>query len=104
MPCSPEHRGRGAGMSSQEPPVPAAELSEDQKHRLEEFIEEEEGALNRYKGWLAMFLTGVAVAVSAFHLYAAYGIIRTDWLRELHVGMVLFLCFMLFPVAPRFRN
>ena len=86
-------------------PAPAAaELSEEQKHRLEEFIEEEEGHLNRYKGWLARFLTVVAVASSAFHLYAAYGIIRTDWLREIHVGLVLFLCFMLFPVARRFRH
>ena len=89
-------------MSQQDPLEPA--LSEAQKHRLEEFIEEEEGALNRYKGWLAAFLTACAVGVSAFHLYAAYGIIRTDWLRALHVGMVLFLCFMLFPSAKRFRN
>src|SRR6187402_66332 len=85
-------------------PPPAADLSEDQKHRLEEFIEEEEGHFNRYKGWLARFLTFAAVATSAFHLYAAYGIVRTDFLREIHVGIVLFLCFMLFPVAPRFRH
>ena len=86
-------------------PAPAeAELSDEQKHRLEEFIEEEEGHLNRYKGWLARFLTVVAVGASAFHLYAAYGIVRTDWLREIHVGLVLFLCFMLFPVARRFRH
>ena len=81
-----------------------AHLSEDQRHRLEEFIEEEEGALNRYRGWLATFLTAFAVGVSAFHLYAAYGIIRTDWLRAIHVGLILFLCFMLFPTAKRFRN
>ena len=85
-------------------PPPAAELSEDQKHQLEEFIEEEEGHLNRYKGWLARFLTVAAVASSAFHLYAAYGIVRTDFLRGIHVGIVLFLCFMLFPVAPRLRH
>jgi len=33
----------------------AAELSEQQKHRLEEFIEEEEGAFNRYRGRLVVF-------------------------------------------------
>ncbi|HET7729203.1 MAG TPA: TRAP transporter fused permease subunit [Usitatibacter sp.] len=82
----------------------AAELSEQQKHRLEEFIEEEEGAFNRYRGWLAAFLTGFAVLTSAFHLYAAYGIVRTDWLRAIHVGLVLFLCYMMFPIAKRFRN
>jgi TRAP transporter 4TM/12TM fusion protein len=86
-------------------PGPSApELSEDQKHRLEEFIEEEEGALNRYRGWLARFVTVVAVGASAFHLYAAYGIVRTDLLRAIHVGIVLFLCFMLFPAARRFRH
>jgi TRAP transporter 4TM/12TM fusion protein len=84
--------------------VPAAELSADQRARLEELIEEEEGSLNRYRGWLGPFLTAIAVAVSAFHLYAAYGIVRTDLLRELHVGMILFLLFMLFPVAKRFRH
>ena len=86
------------------PDKPVAELTQDQRARLEEFIEEEEGSLNRYGGWLAMFLTAVAVGVSAFHLYSAYGIVRTDLLRELHVGMVLFLCFMLFPIHQRFRN
>jgi len=82
----------------------AAALSEDQQHRLEEFLEEEEGAFNRYRGWLARFVTAVAVATSAFHLYAAYGIVRTDFLREVHVGIVLFLCFLLFPAARRFRH
>ncbi len=83
---------------------PQAALSEEQRARLEEYMEEEEGSLNRYRGWLAVFLTAVAVASSAFHLYAAYGIIRTDWLRGIHVGIVLFLCFMLFPTAKRFRH
>lgn len=81
-----------------------AALNEEQRHKVEEFIEEEEGSFNRYKGWLAAFLTAVAVVTSAFHLYAAYGIVRTDMLRGVHVGLVLFLSFMLFPVARRFRH
>jgi TRAP transporter 4TM/12TM fusion protein len=84
--------------------LPAAELTQEQRARLEEFIEEEEGSFNRYKGWLALFLTAVAVASSFFHLYAAYGIVRTDLLREVHVGIILFLCYMLFPTARRFRH
>lgn len=79
-------------------------LTEDLRHKVEEFIEEEEGSFNRYKGWLAAFLTAVAVGTSAFHLYAAYGIVRTDLLRAIHVGLVLFLSFMMFPVARRFRH
>ena len=51
------------------PPPDAAGLDADQKHRLEEFIEEEEGHLNRYKGWLARFLTVVAVASSEGSLH-----------------------------------
>src|SRR6202521_3205583 len=85
-------------------PVAGAELSQEQLQKVEEFIEEEEGRFNRYGGWLATFLAAVAVASSAFHLYAAYAIVRTDWLREIHVGIVLFLSFMLFPMAKRFRH
>jgi len=84
--------------------LPDAGLPEDLRHKVEEFIEEEEGSFNRYKGWLAAFLTAVAVGTSAFHLYAAYGIVRTDLLRGIHVGLVLFLSFMLFPVAKRYRH
>src|SRR3954447_17932545 len=85
-------------------PVVAAELSQEQLKKVEEFIEEEEGSFNRYKGWLATFLVGVAVASSAFHLYAAKEIVRTDLLREIHVAIVLFLSYMLFPIAKRFRH
>ncbi|MGZ5098106.1 MAG: TRAP transporter permease, partial [Usitatibacter sp.] len=68
------------------------------------FIEEEEGSFNRYRGWLVPFLTAIAVASSAFHLYAAKEIVQTDLLREIHVGIVLFLSFMMFPIAKRFRH
>ena len=85
-------------------PVAAGELSQEQLRKVEEFIEEEEGSFNRYKGWLAVFLAAVAVASSAFHLYAAKEIVRTDLLREIHVGIVLFLSYMMFPAAKRFRH
>ena len=85
-------------------PITAAELSEDQLRKVEEFIEEEEGSFNRYRGWLALFLTAVAVASSAFHLYAAARIVQTDLLREIHVAIVLFLSFMMFPIEKRFRH
>ena len=79
-------------------------LTLDQRRKVEEYLEEEEGALNRYRGGLATFLTAVAVLTSAFHLYAAVRIVQTDILREVHVGLMLFLTFMLFPIAKRFRN
>src|SRR6202165_2882014 len=79
-------------------------LSEEQKKRLEEFIEEEEGALNRYKGPLAVLMTALAVVMSLFHLYAAVQIVPAYVLRPLHVAFALGLVFLLFPALKRFRH
>ena len=68
------------------------------------YIEEEEGAFNRLGGWIGMAITAFAVFVSLFHLYAAYEIVPAHVLRPAHVGMVLVLCFLLFPMAQRFRD
>src|SRR5882724_6849129 len=79
-------------------------LTEEQKKRLEEFIEEEEGALNRYKGPLAVIMTGLAVVMSVFHLYAAVRIVPAYILRPVHVAFALGLVFLLFPTLKRFRH
>ena len=42
--------------------------------------------------------------MAAFHLYTAYAIVPTQVLRPVHVAFVLFLCFLVFPVARRFRH
>ncbi|MGE5616706.1 MAG: TRAP transporter permease [Bacillota bacterium] len=81
-----------------------APLSEEQKKRLEEFIEEEEGALNRYKGPLAVVMTALAVAMSLFHLYGAASIVPAYILRPVHVAFALALVFLLFPATKRFRH
>ena len=83
---------------------PDAELSEDAREKLEQYIEEEEGAFNRLSGWVGIGITAAAVFVSLFHLYAAYDIVPAHVLRPAHVGMVLVLCFLLFPMARRFRD
>ena len=80
------------------------EISTEALRKAEEFIEEEEGASHKLKGWVAIFLTAVAVLTTAFHLYAAYGIVPTQQLRAIHVGLVLFLSFLMFPIAKRFRH
>ena len=49
-------------------------------------------------------MTVVAVAMSLFHLYTAYAIVPPRALRPMHVAFVLFLSFLLFPVARRFRH
>ncbi|MES2786523.1 MAG: TRAP transporter fused permease subunit [Pseudomonadota bacterium] len=84
--------------------MPAASVSDEALKKAQQFIEEEEGAANHFTGWRAVFITLVAVAISAFHLYAAYSIVPTQTLRPLHVAMVLFLTFLLFPVARRYRH
>src|SRR5919197_327688 len=83
---------------------PAAEISEEALKRAEELIEEEEGVQNKFTGALAAFITAVAVVMSLYHLYAAYYIVRTEALRATHVAFVLFLSFLIFPVARRFRH
>lgn len=80
------------------------QVSEEALQKAEEYIEAEEGAANRLKGWLAVLLTMAAFAMSVFHLYTAYAIVPTQTLRPLHVSMVLALCFLMFPVAARFRH
>jgi len=79
-------------------------VSEEALHKAEEFIEAEEGAANKLRGWLAVLVTLIAFVMSVFHLYTAYGIVPTQTLRPLHVAFVLGLCFLVFPVASRFRH
>jgi TRAP transporter 4TM/12TM fusion protein len=83
---------------------PAAEISAEALARAEEMIEQEEGVQNKLKGWLAGLVTVVAVAMALFHLYTAYAIVRPEHLRAVHVAFVLFLSFLIFPVARRFRH
>ncbi len=83
--------------------APAA-LSEEARARIEHYIEQEEGEFNRLSGWIGTAIAAIAVGVSLFHLYAAYEIVPAHVLRPAHVGLVLLLCFLLFPVAHAFRD
>jgi TRAP transporter 4TM/12TM fusion protein len=82
----------------------AGEMNEDTRKAVEKFIEEEEGAFNRVGGWVGYFISAIAIASTLFHLYAAYDIVPTHILRPGHVGIVLVLVFLLFPIASRFRD
>ena len=79
-------------------------VSEEALKKAEEFIEEEEGASNRFGGWLGKALTAAAIIMSLVHLYAAYAIIPAFILRAVHVGFTLALSFFLFPAAKRLRH
>src|SRR5687768_16817833 len=89
-----------------EPPVAdeTVAVSAEALRKAEEFVEAEEGAANRLFGWTGTAVTAIAVAMSAFHLYAAYSIVPTQELRYTHVAFTLVLSFLLFPLATRFRN
>ncbi|MDQ4061332.1 MAG: TRAP transporter fused permease subunit [Pseudomonadota bacterium] len=81
-----------------------ATVSTEALRKAESYIEAEEGATNRISGWAGTIVTVIAVVMTLFHLYAAYGIVPTQDLRYTHVGFVLLLSFLLFPAAARFRN
>jgi TRAP transporter 4TM/12TM fusion protein len=92
-------------MPTSEPAVENEVVVDDEARReAEKYVEEEEGTTSRFEGWTEVLLTTVAVVMSLFHLYAAYAIVPAHILRATHVGFVLFLLFLLFPVAKRFQN
>ena len=79
-------------------------VTEEQVKKAEEFIAAEEGAHHRFAGVWGHCLFVGAVAMSLYHLYAAYGIVTTTTLRYVHVGFTLALVFLLFPALPRLRH
>jgi TRAP transporter 4TM/12TM fusion protein len=86
------------------PEVPKGALDDATAARVEALIEQEEGAQNRLPGLLGHAAVAVALAMSLFHLWAAWDIVPTTTLRYVHVGFAMVLGFALFPVARRFRH
>ena len=74
-------------------------VTDERLKQAEAFIEEEEGRVSRFRGGLGHATTALLVAMSLFHLYADVDIVPAQVLRPVHVGFVLLLVFMLFPVA-----
>ncbi|MFH5923263.1 TRAP transporter permease [Roseomonas xinghualingensis] len=97
--------GAAAGLGTGLPPeVAPGSLDAATAARIEALIEEEEGVQHRFRGVLAWIGTAIALAMSLFHLWAAWDIVPTTTLRFVHVGFALVLGFYLFPVAKRFRH
>jgi len=91
--------------SSAEPPVPEDVVVDDEARRkAEEFVEQEEGAVRRFTGKTEILVAVVAIAMSLYHLYAAYAIIPAHILRATHLGFVLFLLYLLFPAIRSQRD
>ncbi|WPB85505.1 TRAP transporter permease [Sediminicoccus rosea] len=90
--------------SSLPPEINPATMDAATAARVEKLIESEEGVMNRFTGALGVVAVGLALAMSLFHLYAAWSIVPTTTLRFAHVGFTMVLGFFLFPVARRFRD
>src|SRR5689334_16157055 len=90
-------------MSSPETPA-VVPIDDDRLAKAESYIEEEEGATSRHRGWLGIVTGALLVAMSIFHLYAAVDIVPAQVLRPVHVGFTLLLVFLLFPIIARYRN
>lgn len=95
------------------PLVSQAELDAATQAKITELIEEDEGATHRLHGLLGQLLAWAAVFSSLFHLYAAAAgswpfkwapIVDTQLLRPIHVGIIMALVFVSFPIAKSFRN
>src|SRR5256885_8255974 len=72
--------------------------------KAEQFIEAEEGASNKLRGALGVFVSATAVVMSLLHLHTAYATVPAQVLRPAHVGFVLFLSYLLFPASMRYRH
>jgi len=77
------------------------QVSEERLKEAQKFIEEEEGVTRRLSGWKQQFVTYFALFMSLFHLYAAVATITTQVLRGVHVAMVLFLSYLVFPPSKK---
>jgi len=94
----------GPSVPGNEAPAAVEAVSDERLKAAEAFVEQDEGATSRFRGALATLATTLLVAMSLFHLYAAVDIVPAQVLRPVHVGFVLVLVYLLFPVAPRYRN
>ncbi|TAJ83984.1 TRAP transporter fused permease subunit [Reyranella sp.] len=84
--------------------VQAELLSDEERRKVEELIEQEDGAIHKFVGWWGKVLTFIAFLMTLFHLYAAASTVDTQSLREIHVAFALSLVFLLFPAVKSWRN
>lgn len=84
--------------------VQAELLSDEEKRKIEELVEQEEGGIHKFVGWWGWILTFIAFCMTIFHLYAAASTVDTQSLREIHVAFALSLVFLLFPAVKSWRN
>ncbi len=79
-------------------------LTEEQKKKIEELIEEEEGVTRKVTGFWNIAITVLAVAMSLFAIYSAVFPVTTQILRGTHVAFLLTLSFLYYPMAKKFKG
>ncbi|OPY70180.1 MAG: DctM-like transporter [Syntrophorhabdaceae bacterium PtaU1.Bin034] len=82
----------------------AGQLTEEQKKKIEELIEEEEGITRKVTGFWDVTITVLAVAMSLFAIYSSIFPVTTQILRGVHVAFLLALSFLYYPMAKRFKG
>jgi TRAP transporter 4TM/12TM fusion protein len=82
----------------------SGDLTEEQKKKLEELIEEEEGVTRKVTGFWSIVITVLAVGMSGFAIYTAVFPVTTQIVRGVHVAFLLALSFLFYPFAKKFRS
>jgi TRAP transporter 4TM/12TM fusion protein len=80
------------------------QLTEEQKKKIEQLIEEEEGVTRKVTGVWSVVITTLAVAMSLFAIYSSIFPVTTHMLRGIHVTFLLTLTFLYYPMAKRFKG
>ena len=81
-----------------------ADLTEEQKKKLEKLMEDEEGATRKVEGFWAKAITAMAVALSIFALYSAVVPVTTQILRSVFVAFLLALSFLYYPLSVKHKG
>jgi TRAP transporter 4TM/12TM fusion protein len=80
------------------------QFTEDQKQKIEQVIEEEEGVSRKVKGFWQILITALAVGMSLFAIYSTVYPVTTQILRGIHVVFMLILSFLYYPISKKYKN
>ncbi|HOW56100.1 MAG TPA: TRAP transporter fused permease subunit [Syntrophorhabdaceae bacterium] len=81
-----------------------AELTEEQKKKIEELIEQEEGVTRKVTGFWDAIITCLAIIMSLFAIYTTIFPVTTQIVRGVHVALLLALSFLYYPLSKRFKG
>ncbi|MCX5816065.1 MAG: TRAP transporter fused permease subunit [Proteobacteria bacterium] len=80
------------------------QLTEEQKKKIEELIEEDEGVTRKVTGFWNVAITALAVAMSLFAIYTSIFPMPTQILRGVFTAFLLVLSFLYYPMAKKYKG